>query len=787
MKKWIVFAVLVVGLSVLSSGAVRPGGAAAYGRAVHQHMTAYAWSVWWDAEILQMSPIWEGASHEDESDHVFDRSGFCVTINHFWDADSSDTDPGTYAVGCRNNKSAWVKAYKYWGMAVGEYHSGDKSDAFHYLGHVAHLLGDMSVPAHAHGDTHVSGDAYDDDFISGGDGWRLSDAELDALRDAGPLEIPAGLDESTALYYLFYTTNQVADFYASDDEPGDSDDRHWDLGWVDFGSLENVPECRDDTRLEDECDLNVIRRNSYFRAIRATAALYKLFAESVKAQTQLTVVIDEVNELECHDDNMPGDASKPDFFVEVLIGNAWFRNEGNQVVDTEHIYPGWAFAWGVPLTGTIPVVIKLWDEDEESTPGAGDDPSDIDPRVGGRDLDLTVDLDKFIAFEDGVVYGDGVLGNCGDSLTSWGTEDDRSQIWFHIIPPNEPPTAEAGPDQTVDEGDLVTLSGSFTDPNVEDWHTSLWHLESSTNGQAVPDATGKELHFRPIDDGVYTFRFTVTDNHGAQGSDTVVVTAENVPPVASIDSITDETGAEIGVDVPVALVGLDIDMAGSFTDVGTADTHTAEVSWGDGNTDADADFDAFSDCVGGVTGTLNATHIYADVGVYTITLNVTDDDGGVGTTTAQIEVVDAAGAIEKVVERLTPLADDPNIQAAIDKLQGEQDGDASNGAFDMLEQGNPNAALEKIKQALGYLEAAEAADPGLDLKYDKGLLGLAAKSVAVGAIAETEAVAFRPNDLWKIQQAKDLVAEGDTLLAAQDYVGAVDKYQQGVREVQGIG
>ena len=39
--------------------------------------------------------------------------------------------------------------------------------------------------------------------------------------------------------------------------------------------------------------------------------------------------------------------------------------------------------------------------------------------------------------------------------------------------------------------------------------------------------------------------------------------------------------------------------------------------------------------------------------------------------------------------------------------------------------------MEKIKQALADLQAAEAANPGLDLTYDKGLLALAAKSVAV--------------------------------------------------------
>jgi tetratricopeptide (TPR) repeat protein len=167
-------------------------------------------------------------------------------------------------------------------------------------------------------------------------------------------------------------------------------------------------------------------------------------------------------------------------------------------------------------------------------------------------------------------------------------------------------------------------------------------------------------------------------------------------------------------------------------------------------------------------------------------LQVTDDDAGVGTTTAQIKVVDAAGAISEVVESLIPLEDNKHIKKAIEKLQGEHEGDAKNGAIDKLEKGDLNAALEKIKQALLYLEAAEATDPGLDLTYYKGLLALAAKSVAVIAIAEAEAVVFKPNDLLKIQQAKNLAAQGDALLAAHNYVGAVDRYQQAVREVQNI-
>jgi len=776
MKKWIVFAVLALGLSVLTSGGVRPEGVAAYmacdtGECVHEYATGQALALYPEIAHDWWQTIMDGAGHEDVHDHVYGIGWPCTTITHFWDADNGpddivDTDT------CDGN-NAWQKARVLWGMALGEYHSGDKPVAYEYLGHVAHLLMDMTVPAHAHEDTHAFADAFEDWMTRSKAG--LSQLEKDDLIALGPVEIPDGFPK---LYWLFYTTNQVGGFYASDEVNGDGDELE---GWANtiLTDLEYVSQCREEDGFESgDCDLEVIRRNSYFYSIRAMAALFELFEKSTKQQAELTVVIDSVKQLQGH-----GATDDPDYFVEIEIGDTWFMNEGDQVVvgtdETKDL--GWAFAQNVGLTGTTEVKIELWDEDDPFA----DCFSDIDPDDGDRSLALTVDLAKCMAGEDGAVSGD-VAGTCGvnSQLTSAGAQEDRSRIWFRILAPNAPPVADAGLDQTVDEADLVTLSGSFEDPNAGDTHTFLWHLESSTNGQAVPDATTQSLSFTAIDNGDYTFSFTVTDNHGAQGSDTVVVTAKNVPPVASIDSITDETGAEIGVDVPVALVGLEVDLAGSFTDVGTLDTHTADITWGDGTTDPG--FDAFSDCVGGVTGTLNATHIYADPGIYTITLNVTDDDAGVGTTTAPITVVDAAGAVAAVVESLTPLADDPNIQAAIDKLQGEQGGDASNGALDKLEQGNPNAALQKIKQALGYLEAAEAADPSLDLTYDKGLLALAGKSVAVGAIEEAEAVAFKPNDLLKIQQAKDLVAQGDALLAAHDYVGAVDKDQQAVRKVQNI-
>ncbi len=773
MRKWTAVIVVMLIGSLLTLGTVRSDPADAYQTAVHPVIAAYARILYTNPEITARSgSIDHGAYHEDELDHVWDRSMACTTINHFWDADGGPNDEVT-SVFC-NGPNAWQKARILWGMALGEYHAGHTSTAYEYLGHVAHLLMDMAVPAHAHEDMHPWSDEYEDWL--GVPEAALSTAELDALIALGPVELPGG--PVNPLYRLFYLTNQRADFYASEDFDGDSVDPN---GWVDFSELEDVAKCRDQDDFDDDC-LHIVRRNTYPYAIRAVATLYQLFEEAIHHDTALTVVIDRVKELECHDDLGWACESGPDYFVRINIDGFWFRNEGNQIEDTADISPGWAFARGVGLSGSVPVVVQLWDEDEE--PNA-DDKSDIDPKNGPRDLDLVVDLGKCIALEPGAVSGD-LTGACGESLSIAGDESDRSRIWFHIIPPNSPPTADAGPDRAVDEADLVTLNGSFTDPNTEDTHTFSWHLETSTNGQAVPDATTQSLSFTALDNGVYTFTFTVIDNHGAQGTDTVVVTAANVAPVSAIDRITDETGAEIGVDVPVVLVGLGIDLEGSFTDVGTLDTHTATLSWDDGTVLHEGDFASISDSVGGATGRLEAGHTYTDEGAYAITLDVTDKDGGIGSATAQIDVVDAADAVAAVAEALLPLADDPDIQAAIDKLRGNKGGAAANGAFDLLEKGNLNAALEKIKQALAYLEAAEAADPGLDLTFEKGLLTLAAKSVAVGAIGDAEALADRPNEQKSVQEAKNLVALGDGMLATSDYIGAVGIYQEAVREVRGV-
>ena len=100
---------------------------------------------------------------------------------------------------------------------------------------------------------------------------------------------------------------------------------------------------------------------------------------------------------------------------------------------------------------------------------------------------------------------------------------------------------------------------------------------------------------------------------------TTIVTVINVAPTIEIVSFLDSSYSEGEVAT----------IAGVIADVGTLDTHTASVNWGDG-TSSLATMDPDS-------RTFSASHVYLDdnptgtpADVYTAIVTVMDDDGGEG-------------------------------------------------------------------------------------------------------------------------------------------------------------
>jgi hypothetical protein len=346
------------------------------------------------------------------------------------------------------------------------------------------------------------------------------------------------------------------------------------------------------------------------------------------------------------------------------------------------------------------------------------------------------------------------------------------EVGFWLEVNNVAPTATFSDDGPVDEGTSFKLSlTDVFDPSGPD--TTAGFACAFDCGSGYGTFGGASFAVCPtVDNGTRAVAGVIRDKDGAETEYTATVSVVNAAPMVAIDSVVDQVGAEIGVDVEVGVVGVPVDLTGSFTDAGVADTHTATIDWDD----------ASIDNLGTVTGTTAGSHTYDTPGSYVISLAVTDNDLGVGAATFAIEVVEASEALETTVEDLAELG----LGDAVDLLVGNNGGNGNNGAVDKLEQGNRNAALVKLKKVIDTLEDAEAADPGLDLTTLKGLIALSAKSVALDAIAEADAATSGPAADAVLQEASDRIDGGDDRVAVGDYTGAIDEYRKAVQLAEGL-
>ena len=196
------------------------------------------------------------------------------------------------------------------------------------------------------------------------------------------------------------------------------------------------------------------------------------------------------------------------------------------------------------------------------------------------------------------------------------------------------------------EGTHWTLTGDFTDPDADSWTASVDHGDGTVEALEL-DGTAFTLDHVWADDGPRTVTVTVRDDAGGETSAAVEVPVANAAPTATI--LGPEPGAVLAVGAPAPL-------AGSFTDPGSADTHTA--TWL--VTPADADGRPTGEPVelpatvveSGGLGTVSASRAFTEPGRYLVRLVVTDDDGGRGETTevdgepALVVVVDPARSVE---------------------------------------------------------------------------------------------------------------------------------------------
>ncbi|MBI5017185.1 MAG: hypothetical protein HZB55_17095 [Deltaproteobacteria bacterium] len=128
------------------------------------------------------------------------------------------------------------------------------------------------------------------------------------------------------------------------------------------------------------------------------------------------------------------------------------------------------------------------------------------------------------------------------------------RVVINVSNVNVPPTADAGPDQTVNEGSIVTLDASNSTDSDGTIATYAW-VQKAGPAVTLTDAGAETATFTASEvdtqTASLTFELTVTDDGGLMDTDTVVVNISNVnkaPTAAAGDDQAVDEGAVVTLD-----------------------------------------------------------------------------------------------------------------------------------------------------------------------------------------------------------------------------------------------
>ena len=258
-------------------------------------------------------------------------------------------------------------------------------------------------------------------------------------------------------------------------------------------------------------------------------------------------------------------------------------------------------------------------------------------------------------------------------------------------PANRSPSADAGPDQTVDAGNTVTLdgSGSDTDGSIAryQWTQTVGPTVSLANAsQASTSFTAPESDAA----ATLTFRLTVTDDDGATASDEVSVTVQPRAPVNQPPSANAGPDQTVDAGSTVTLTGSGSDADGSIVRYQWTQTAEVTVSLSTAN-QASASFVA-------PAGDASVTLMFR--------LTVTDDDGAT-----------ASDEVSVTVQPRVPANQSPRANAGPDQtvdagsmvtLAGSgSDSDGEITSYQWAQTGGPTVSLSVTDQALSSFVAPE--------------------------------------------------------------------------------
>jgi PKD repeat protein len=187
------------------------------------------------------------------------------------------------------------------------------------------------------------------------------------------------------------------------------------------------------------------------------------------------------------------------------------------------------------------------------------------------------------------------------------TETDTATI---TVSDNQPPIADAGPDQTVEQtspqGANVTLNGAGSSDPDNDTLTYSWNWTGGSASGVSPTVM--------LPPGMTNITLTVSDGEFNSTDAVSIIVGDTTPPSVN-------AGGDMTVEA-VAPDGAEVMLHGEATDDVDMDL---DFIWSEGDT---------------VVGTEANLTITLSLGSHILTLNATDDSGNVGTDNVTIDVVD---------------------------------------------------------------------------------------------------------------------------------------------------
>jgi len=237
------------------------------------------------------------------------------------------------------------------------------------------------------------------------------------------------------------------------------------------------------------------------------------------------------------------------------------------------------------------------------------------------------------------------------TITVTDSDGVAAQTSFELTVNNDAPTIANAGNVSVNEGGTATNTGTVSDPGNDT--VTL----SANLGTVTDNGNGTWSWSFDTTDGPAESQsviITATDSDGDARETSFIMTVNNVDPVLGALSLDQTTINENG----------SVTLSGSVTDVGTLDTQTVVITWGDGNTTTLQDSDINSD------GTFSATHQYLDdptgtPDTYTINVTATDKDSGTDMASTSVTVNNVAPGVAVTVDTVLNRRTDATLNGTI--------------------------------------------------------------------------------------------------------------------------